>query len=85
LKFVTFTLSNMKRLKEASAHATRYLAEHGEDVLVLDVLKVACFYSGSIDEAVRYGQRRTSVARGSVRYGAVIRVTVSDSFRRKTS
>src|SRR4029079_18550109 len=32
LKYVTFTLSNMKRFTEAIAHATRYLAEHGEEV-----------------------------------------------------
>lgn len=51
------TLSNMKRYAEAIAHATAFAQRHGEDLAMLDVLKVAHFYSGHIDEAVRYGQR----------------------------
>lgn len=57
LKYVAFTLSNMKRFPEAIAQARRYVEQHGEDLLILDVLKVACFYSGKVDEAVGYGQR----------------------------
>ena len=51
------TLSNMKRYHEAIEQAQQYLARHGEDLTILDALKVAHFYIGKIDEAVRYGQR----------------------------
>jgi hypothetical protein len=51
------TLSNMKRFAEAIAHATHYIETYGEDLTVLDTLKVANFYSGKVDEAIRYGQR----------------------------
>jgi tetratricopeptide (TPR) repeat protein len=51
------TLSNMKRFAEAITQATSYIARHGEDLTVLDALKVANFYSGKVDEAIRYGQR----------------------------
>jgi tetratricopeptide (TPR) repeat protein len=57
LKLVTFTLSNMKRFPEAIANARRYIEQHGEDLVILDVLKVGCFYSGKVDEAIGYGQR----------------------------
>jgi tetratricopeptide (TPR) repeat protein len=50
-------LSNLKRYDEAIAQAMAYRERHGEDLLILDVLKVAHFYSGRIEEAVRYGQR----------------------------
>ncbi len=56
-RYLIATLSNMKRFDEAIAQATGYLERHGEDLTVLDVLKVANFYSGKTDEAVRYGQR----------------------------
>jgi tetratricopeptide (TPR) repeat protein len=50
------TLSNMKRFDEAIALATRYVESHGENLMVLDALKVAHFYSGRVNEAIRYGQ-----------------------------
>jgi hypothetical protein len=51
------TLSNMKRYDEAIPQAARYLAQHGEELTILDALKVGHFYTGKVDEAVRYGQR----------------------------
>jgi tetratricopeptide (TPR) repeat protein len=51
------TLSNMKRFDEAIAKASRYVERHGEELTILDALKVANFYTGKIDEAIRYGQR----------------------------
>lgn len=51
------TLSNMKRYDEAIVQATRYIERHGEDLTILDALKVAHFYSGKVDEAIRHGQR----------------------------
>ena len=51
------TLSNMKRFDETIVRAARYIERHGEDLTMLDALKVAHFYSGKIDEAIRYGQR----------------------------
>jgi hypothetical protein len=51
------TLSNMQRFDEAIVQATHYLAQHGEDLTILDALKVANFYSGRTAEAIRYGQR----------------------------
>jgi tetratricopeptide (TPR) repeat protein len=51
------TLSNMKRYAEAVAEATRFLAQHGENLAVLNVLKVAYFYLGKTEQAVRCGQR----------------------------
>src|ERR1035438_4066177 len=56
-KALIATLSNMKRYEETIAQATRYIERHGEDLTMLDALKVAYFYTGKIDEAVRYGQR----------------------------
>jgi tetratricopeptide (TPR) repeat protein len=67
LKYVTFTLSNMKRFPEAIAQAARYLEQHGEELLILDVLKVGCFYSGKLDEAVRYGQRGLEIRDAAAR------------------
>jgi hypothetical protein len=55
--FLISTLSNMKRYAEAATEARQYLAEHGENIGVLNNLKVAYFYLGKIDEAVRCGQR----------------------------
>jgi tetratricopeptide (TPR) repeat protein len=54
---VVATLSNMQRFEEAIPKARQYVEQHGEDLIVLDVLKVAHFYTGKVDEAVRYGQR----------------------------
>jgi tetratricopeptide (TPR) repeat protein len=51
------TLSNMKRFDEAIVRATRYVESHGENLTMLDALKVAHFYTDKIDEAIRYGQR----------------------------
>ena len=56
-KSLTTTLSNMKRYDEAIVQAARYIDRHGEDLTILDVLKVAHFYTGKIDDAVRFGQR----------------------------
>src|ERR1700733_9146868 len=56
-KALVATLSNMKRFDEAILRASQYLQRHGEELTVLDALKVAHFYSGKIDEAIRYGQR----------------------------
>ena len=54
---VAVTLSNMKLYDEAIAQALQYVERHGEDLQILDVLKVGHFYSGRIEEAIRYGQR----------------------------
>jgi len=56
-KALVATLSNMKRFDEAILRALQYLQRHGEELTVLDVLKVAHFYTGKIDEAIRFGQR----------------------------
>src|SRR5579885_2639669 len=55
-KALIATLSNLKRYDEAIARAREFLARHGDDLGVLDALKVGCFYTGKIDEALRYGQ-----------------------------
>jgi tetratricopeptide (TPR) repeat protein len=51
------TLSNLKRYDETIAQASQYIERHGEDLTILDTLKVANFYSGREDEAIRHGQR----------------------------
>ena len=51
-RFLIATLSNMKRYADAAAEATRHLAQHGEDVEILNTLKVAYFHLGKIKEAV---------------------------------
>ena len=56
-KALIATLSNMKRYEETITQASAYIAQHGEDLTMLDALKVAYFYTGKINEAVRYGQR----------------------------
>jgi len=56
-KSLIATLSNLKRYEEAIAQATDYSERHGEDLMILDVLKVAYFYIGRTEDAVRYGQR----------------------------
>ena len=57
-KALIATLSNMKRFEEAIAHASRYIQSHGDDLTVLDALKVANFYLGKTDEAIRHGRPR---------------------------
>ena len=56
-KSLITTLSNMKRYEEAIAQASRWVEQHGEDLNILDVLKVAHFYTGRVLQAIRYGQR----------------------------
>ena len=56
-KSLIVTLSNMKRYDETITQAYQYIVRHGEDLNMLDALKVAYFYTGKIDDAVRYGQR----------------------------
>jgi tetratricopeptide (TPR) repeat protein len=56
-KSLIVTLSNMKRYDEAIARASQYIERHGDDLTVLDVLKVGHFYRGRVEEAIRYGQR----------------------------
>ena len=51
------TLSNMKRFDDTIAQAQQYIAQHGEDLTILDTLKVAHFYTGKTEEAIRQGQR----------------------------
>jgi hypothetical protein len=56
-KALIATLSNMKRYDETIVKAAQYIERHGEELTILDALKVANFYTGKIDEAIRYGQR----------------------------
>jgi tetratricopeptide (TPR) repeat protein len=56
-KALIATLSNMKRYDETIAQAFQYIVRHGEDLTILDALKVAHFYTGKTEEAIRYGQR----------------------------
>ncbi len=56
-KALIATLSNMKRYDETIVQAAQYIERHGEDLTILDALKVAHFYTGKTNEAVRYGQR----------------------------
>lgn len=51
------TLANLKRYDETIALASQYIERHGEDLTILDTLKVANFYTGRAGEAIRYGQR----------------------------
>ena len=51
------TLSNLKRFDATIAEAQQYIAQHGEDLTILDTLKVAHFYTGKTAEAIRHGQR----------------------------
>jgi len=55
-KALIATLSNMKRYDEAIVKAAQYIERHGEELTMLDALKVANFYTGKIEEAIRYGQ-----------------------------
>ncbi len=56
-KSLIATLSNMQRFGEAIGKASDYIERHGEDLTVLDALKVGHFYTGKTEEAIRYGQR----------------------------
>src|SRR3954453_2481125 len=51
------TLTNLRRYEEALAEGSRYLESHGEDLTILDSVKVAAFNLGRAGEAIRYGQR----------------------------
>jgi hypothetical protein len=55
------TLSNMKRYNETIAQAYQYIVRRGEDLTMLDALKVAYFYTGKTEEAIRYGQRALEI------------------------
>jgi hypothetical protein len=56
-KAVIATLSNMKRYDAAITQAFQYIVRHGEDLTILDALKVAHFYTGKTEQAIEYGQR----------------------------
>ena len=56
-KALVVTLSNMQRYNEAIAQAHRHIVRYGEDLTIIDALKVAHFYTGKIADAVNYGQR----------------------------
>lgn len=56
-KAVIGTLSNMRRYDEAIVKAAKYIERYGEDLNMLDALKVAHFYTGKTDQAIRFGQR----------------------------
>jgi hypothetical protein len=56
-KLMISTLSNMKRYDQAIALARNFSERHGEDVEILNILKIAHFHTGNIDEAIRCGQR----------------------------
>jgi hypothetical protein len=56
-KALIATLSNIKRYDEAIARAFQHIVRHGEDLTILDALKVAHFYTGKTAQAVEYGQR----------------------------
>jgi len=51
------TLSNARRYEQTIEQASKYVTEHGEDLTILDTLKVAHFNTGKLAEAIRYGQR----------------------------
>ena len=60
-KSLIATLSNMKRYDETITQAYQYIVRHGEDLTMLDALKVAYFYTGKTEEAIRYGQRALEI------------------------
>lgn len=55
------TLSNMKRYDEALARALPFIEKRPDDLTILDVVKVAYFFTGKTDEAIRYGQRALDI------------------------
>jgi hypothetical protein len=56
-KALIATLSNLQRFEATIARAQRYIEQHGEDLTILDTLKVAHFCTGKTADAIRYGQR----------------------------
>jgi hypothetical protein len=56
-KALTATFSNMKDYDRTIPRAAQYIERYGEDLTMLDALKVAYFYTGKVEEAVRHGQR----------------------------
>jgi tetratricopeptide (TPR) repeat protein len=56
-KVLIATLANMKRYDETIVKASQYIERHDEDLTILDALKIANFYTGRTNEAIRYGQR----------------------------
>jgi hypothetical protein len=56
-KALIATLSNMQRYDAAITQAFQYIVRHGEDLTILDALKVAHFYTGKTQQAIEYGQR----------------------------
>jgi tetratricopeptide (TPR) repeat protein len=60
-KALIATLSNMRRYDQAITQAFQYIVRHGEDLTILDALKVAHFYTGKAEEAIRYGQRAIEI------------------------
>jgi hypothetical protein len=60
-KALIATLSNMKRYDDAIAQAFQYIVRHGEDLTILDALKVAHFYTGRTELAIQYGQRAIEI------------------------
>jgi Flp pilus assembly protein TadD len=56
-KLMIATLSNSKRYDDAIKDASAFGARYGDDVEVLNILKIAHFYKGDIASAVRCGQR----------------------------
>lgn len=47
----------MKRYDGTIVQASQYIERNGQDLTMLDALKVAYFSIGKVDEAIRYGQR----------------------------
>jgi tetratricopeptide (TPR) repeat protein len=56
-KALIATLSNLKRYDATITQAQQYLVRYGEDLTMLDALKVALFYTGKTQQALLYGQR----------------------------
>jgi hypothetical protein len=57
-KALVATLTSMKRYDDAIVQANRFNERHGaDDLTILDALKVAYFYTGKLDDAIRCGQR----------------------------
>ena len=61
-KALIATLSNMKRYDDTIVQACALYRSLRRRFTMLDALKVAYFYTGKIDDAVRYGQRALSCA-----------------------
>jgi predicted Zn-dependent protease len=59
-KSLIATLSNMKRFDEAIAKALQHIERHGEDLTILDTLKVANFYTGKVGERSVMANARSS-------------------------